>query len=927
MKLIPMILRVTRLATAVALVAGPAGPAYATGVDVTAPSHKGGVSSVRGAAKAGNPAGQLKLPQYFEANRGQTDPSVKFFTRAAGYNLYLTATEAVMVAPKPADEKSGVVRMKLKGANANPKVQGLDVQPGYTNYLIGSDSSKWKTGVRQYSRVKLNQVYPGIDMVYRFDNGNVEYDFIVAPGAKPWRILLGFEGAKDLRLDAKGNLVLRTESGEMTYKAPYLYQTLGSKRVPVNGRFVLAANNHVRFEVGNYIESKELVIDPALSYSSFLGGTVEDRGYAVVVDATGNAYVTGSAISAAPFPGAAGHYQAANGGAMDAFITKVNPTGTAIIWSTSYGGAGDEAGLGIGIDATLKVYITGYTTGAVPAAVALTNGALGGTDGFVAAFAADGNSLVYSRQFGGPQVDSGNGIAVDAAGNAYVTGVTGSIAINSFPTTALSAQPNAVAGAQTDAFVMKLNAVGAQVYGSYLGGTGADKGNAIAIDTAGNAYIAGQAGDAFIAVIAYPTVFKNTVTGASDAFIVKTDPTGANFVYKTYVGGSGIDEATGIAVDSVNDIYITGYTFSADFPDGNVAFPTIGQTTIGTAPDAFVFKLKPFQIGGGHNDGVYATYLGASGDDRANAIVVDDAFYAYVTGTTYASDFPMVSPIAEASTLVGAPEAFVTQVGPTGGVLGFSTYMGGTTMTGGQGIALDTSKNIFVTGWTNSTAPTFPIVAGSFQVANAGTFDAFIAKFGSAVPPPSVCAITNVNPASGFTLGGTTVTITGTDFVAYSGPGGVTFDGVNAQSYTVNAASTVITAVTPRHPLVGALTAGPVTLGVTTTAGTCTAAYTYVLSPLVGGACVDEYFFPSPVKGAVGNFAYCMASAGTVRIMVYNAIGDLVTKVEDTKGAGAQLSQINTARLASGVYLYRLEKDYGGGNSVTSKVKKFTVRH
>jgi hypothetical protein len=556
--------------------------------------------------------------------------------------------------------------------------------------------------------------------------------------------------------------------------------------------------------------------------------------------------------------------------------------------------------------------------------VALTNGALGGTDGFVAAFNAAGSAVVYSRQFGGPQVDSGNGIAVDAAGNAYVTGVTGSIAINSFPTTALSAQPNAVAGAQTDAFVIKLNAAGAQVYGSYLGGTGADKGNAIAIDAAGNAYIAGQAGDAFISVIAYPTVFKNTVTGASDAFIVKMDPTGANFVYKTYVGGSGIDEATGIAVDSVNDVYITGYTFSADFPDGNVAFPSIGQTTIGTAPDAFVFKLKPFN-GGGHNDGVYSTYLGASGDDRASAIVVDDAFFAYVTGTTFAGDFPMVAPIAGGGTLVGAPEAFVTQVGPTGGVLGFSTYLGGTTMTGGQGIALDTSKNIFVTGWTNSAG--FPIVAGSFQTTYEGAFDAFVAKFGSAVPPPSPCVITNVNPASGFTLGGTTVTITGTDFVAYSGPGGVTFDGVNAQSYTVNAASTVITAVTPRHPLVGALTAGPVTLGVVTTAGTCTAAYTYVLSPLVGGACVDEYFFPSPVTGAVGNFAYCMASAGTVRIKVYNAIGDLVTKVEDTKGAGAQLSQINTARLASGVYLYRLEKDYGGGNSVTSKVKKFTVRH
>jgi len=923
-------IRGIRLATAAALLAGPVGPVFAAVGTASVPRAAAQPAGAKTSAAQGRTAEQLKLQQYFEANRGQTDRSVKFFTRAGGYNLYLTPTESVMVTPAGPSAASGVVRMKLKGANPSPVVQGLEVQPGYTNYLIG-DSSRWRTGVKHYGKVQLTGVYPGIDMVYRFDKGQVEYDFVVAPGAKPWRIILGFEGAKDLRLDAKGNLLLRTGTGEVTYKAPYLYQTLGSKRVPVKGRFVLAANNHVRFEVGNYIESKELVIDPALNYSSFLGGSVDDYANALAVDTAGNAYVTGytqSADFSSGNPVGAGQLQPGLIGGKDVFVTKVNPAGTAVLWSTYYGAAGDEVANGIGVDGTGKVYITGSTTGTLPATTPapVTLGTAGGTDAFLVALNAAGTAVVYARQFGGPQVDSGNGIAVDAAGNAYVTGVTASIAINSFPTTALSAQPNAVAGAQTDAFVAKFSPVGNQVYASYLGDTGIDKGNAIAIDGAGNAYIAGQAGDAFVSVIGYPTVFKNTVTGASDSFIVKMDPTGANFVYKTFVGGSGIDEATGIAVDSLNSVYITGYTFSADFPDGNVAFPTIGQTTIGTAPDAFVFKLKPFN-GGGHNDGVYATYLGGSGDDRANAIVVDNAFYAYVTGTTYASDFPMVSPIAEAATLVGAPEAFVTQIGPTGGVIGFSTFLGGTTMTGGQGIALDTSKNIFVTGWTNSTAPTFPVVAGSFQVANAGAFDAFITKFGSAVPPLLPCNITNVNPVSGFTVGGTTVSITGTDFVAYSGPGGVTFDGVNAQSYTVNAASTVITAVTPRHPLVGPLTAGPVTLSVTTTAGSCTATYTYVLSPLVGGACVDEYFFPSPVKGATGNFAYCMAQAGTARIKVYNSIGDLVTKIEDSRGAGAQLSQINTGRLSSGVYLYRLEKDYGGGNSVTSDVKKFVVRH
>jgi len=940
MRLIPLILRMSRLFMAMTFMSGIASPVFALPVNAPASLYKergvipqAGPVKTRKTAQALSKAGRLTAPMSFEANRGQTDASVKFFTRAAGYNLYLTASEAVMVVSKTAAEgtEPEVLRMKLKGANANPSVRGMEIMPGYTNYLLGNDRSKWLTDVKRYGKVKFGQVYPGIDMVYRFEKGNVEYDFVVAPGANPGRILMGFKGAKTLRLDPQGNLVLRTGTGELTCKAPELYQTLGARRVPVKGRFVLAANNNVRFEVGDYIKSRELVIDPSLGYSSFLGGTVDDKGYAVTVDATGNAYLTGTTISA-DFPGVAGSTQTFNGGGTDIFVAKVNPSGSATVWATYYGGAGDDSGLGISVDGTGKVYVTGSTTGTLPLRTLLGPG--GGTDAFLTAFAADGASTIYSVQFGGAQVESGNGVIVDAAGNAYVTGVTGSIAVNTFPTTALSAQPLAVAGAQTDAFVAKFNAAGAQVYATYLGGTGIDNGNAIAIDAAGNAYVTGKCGDDFVSVAAYPTVFKNTVSGASDAFIVKVDPTGANFVYKTYVGGSGIDEGAGIAVDSLNDIYVTGYTFSADFPGpgtdtGGIPYANakIGQTTIGTAPDAFVFKLRPFTAGGGANDGVYSTYLGASGDDRAAAIAVDSAFNTYVTGITFSGDFPMVSPIAGGASLVGAPEAFVTQIGPTGGVIGFSTYLGGTVMTGGQGIALDSVKNIYVTGWTNSSAATFP-TATPFQAANAGSFDAFISKFGSVSFPASVCTINGVSPVSGFTLGGTTVTITGTGFVANSGPGGVTFDGINAQSYAVNASSTVITAVTPRHPLAGALVAGSVPLNVVTLAGTCSSAYNYLIAPAAAsGACGEDFFFPSPATGNTGNFAYCMALPGTVKIRIYNAIGDLAAKIEDTKPAGAQLSTLNTARLAPGVYLYRLEKNYGGGNSTTSKVKKFLVRH
>ena len=727
----------------------------------------------------------------------------------------------------------------------------------------------------------------------------------------------------------------------------------------------------------------------------------------------------------------------------------------------------------------------------------------GGTDAFVAAFSADGNSLIYADQFGGAGEESGNGIVVDGLSNAYVTGHTTSMAINSFPVTAGAAQ--IAGGGADDAFVAKFNAAGAQVYATYLGGTGQDHGNAIAIDSLGNAYVTGECQDAFFPTATFAATFKPTITGSNDAFIVKLDPTGSTFLYETYVGGSDIDEGTGIAVDSGGNIYITGYTFSADFP--GASFPTVGQTTIGTAPDAFVFKLHPGNPGGGTNDGVYATYLGASGDDRATGIVVDNAFNAYVTGITFSGDFPLVGPIAQGGVLVGAPEAFVTELGPTGATKVFSTYLGGTTMSGAQGIALDSSKNIYAAGWTNSSAATFPLQT-PFQAANNGSFDAFVSKFGSAVPPPAACTINPIVPSSGFTTGGTTVTVTGTGFVgisvstdvafggvnassftvvsatqlttltpshaaglvaltvttssgtctesytyvapgataclisginpssgttlgggsvtilganffgvsaatdvafggtnaasyavnlssdritavtpahaagsfplvvttssgicqiAYgfvapvvpaapvctivslptsgsvfggntitlsganftglSSPGGVRFDGVNAASFSVNAASTVITAVAPRHPLVGPLISGTVPFTVTGTAGTCSSTYVYNAALAGTVPCGPDFFYPSPATGATGTFAYCMDMAGTARVRVYNAIGDIVAKLEDYKQGGPQISTLNTARLAPGVYLYVVDKNYGGGFNVQTKMKKFVVKH
>ncbi len=919
MRLIPLFSRIGRLFAAVALIAGPAGPAFA-GFEPALPP-----SSAKTARTGALPARQVKLPLYFEANRGQTDAAVKFFTRAGGYSLYLTAAEAVIVLPRAASTagaEPGVVRMKLKGANASLAVRGRDILPGYSNYILGKDSSGWRSGAEHYARVELGQVYPGIDMVYRFSQGKVEHDFVVAPGANPWRILLGFEGAKSLRLDPRGNLVLRVEGGELTYKAPELYQTLGSRRVPVKGRYVLAANNHVRFEVGNYIRSKELVIAPALAYSSYLGGTANDYSNAIFVDASNNAYLTGK-TDAAPFPGTSGKYQAAYGtGAFDAFVTKVNADGT-LAWSTLYGAAGNDIGLGIGVDGTGKVYITGSTTGPIPGEA--TIGGLGGTDAFVAAFSAAGTALVYADRFGGAGEENGKGIAVNAAGSAYVTGFTNS-ASPDFVTTAGAAQTVIGGGGATDAFVTKFSAAGAQVYSTFLGGTGIDRGNAIAIDSLGNAYITGQtSANLPVTPVAPPSLaaFKLTVTGSNDAFIAKLDPTGANWVYVTYVGGGDQDQGTGIALGGTDIVYITGWTLSGDFPGSS--FVPVGQTTKGTAEDAFVFKLH-IGNGGLTNDGVYSTYLGASGADTAAAIAVDGAGNAYVTGHTYSGDFPVVGPISGQGTLVGTAEGFVTQLGPTGGTIGFSSYLGGTLSdSAGQGIALDSANNIYVTGWTNSAG--FP-TASPFQAAISGPYDAFIAKIGTPSPPVA-CTINSLNPDYGFMVGGTTVTISISNFTGFlSTSTGVTFDGVNARSYAANASSDVITAVSPRHPLSGTLTPGAVPLTITTLSGTCSATYRYAASPVTDtGACGEDFFFPSPATGAKADFAYCMESPGTVKIRVYNAVGDLAAKLEYAKGAGAQNTSLNTGRLAPGVYLYRLEKKYDNGTSSKSSVKKFVVKH
>jgi hypothetical protein len=725
-----------------------------SGRETAAPSD-GAAATLSASAQQAAAERYGDLPLSFEANQGQTDSQVRFLSRGSGYSFFLTQAGAVLSFSRDA-HSDAVLRMQLAGASPNAPVQGLGQLPGKSNYFFGSDSSRWRTGVPTYSRVKYENVYPGISLVYYGNQRQLEYDFVVAPGADPRQIRLSVAGAQKLTVDAQGNLVLHNSAGEVQLLAPKVYQQIDGERHEIAGQWKLQANHVAGFRLGAYDRTRTLVIDPVLTYSSFLGGSQKNALSRIAIDAAGNAYVAGYTTSgdfpAAPTPLA--NTFGAGPQSRGAFVAKIDPTGSNLLYSTYLSGSSDEEATGLAVDSSGDVYLAGNTHSAdFPTSNALQSTCPTHTQAgtcasaFLTEIGPSGESLLFSTYLGGSGGDSASGLAIDSTGSAYVAGSTSSL---DFPVTSGAAQTKCGGACQQNAFVAKFSPSGTGLaYATYLGGSGVDGAADLAVDSSGNVYLAGHTTSADFPLA---TPFQKTCTpdatstsGAciATAFVAKLKADGSAFVYSTYLGGSLGSQAAAIAVDAAGSAYVTGSTQSSDFPLLKPYQKSCGidATSGKCSVDVFLTKFAPTG-----KALVYSTYLGGSGQDQASGIAVDAAGNAHIVGTTESANFPTAAPTQPQ--LKGSSDAFVALFNATGSSLAFSTYHGGSATESGNGIALDAKNNVYVTGETSS--PDFPTLH-PFQSSCAGACtSAFVSKMTSppAGTPASITPVTGTTPQS-----------------------------------------------------------------------------------------------------------------------------------------------------------------------------------
>jgi hypothetical protein len=688
-----------------------------------------------------------RLPLIFSRGTDDEDGGERWFGLTGHQGVAIDRSGFVLAhRASRADASVAQRAFTFVGANAHARIEGVDPQPARIHHIGRRVGTRDEIDRPTFGRVRLSDLYAGIDVVFYGTSGRVEYDVVVAPGADPGAFTLRASGARP-ELDDDGGLLLADATGTLRLHRPIAYQLQGDRKAPVDSAFAIAANGDVRFRVGAYDPTRTLVIDPVASYATYLGGNGFEQGTAIAVDAAGNAYIAGYTLST-DFPTVSAYDRSlGKSGDVDVFVTKLNPAGSALVWSTYIGGAGSvDRAIGIAVDSSGSAYVTGSTaSNNFPVSASAWQKPTSGGGTFVTKLTPSGNALAYSTYVGGV---TSNAIAVDRDGNAYVAGSATPL----FATTAsaLQARPG---NAQATGFVLKLNGTGsAPLYATFLGGSGTDEATSVAVDAAGAAFIGG-----WTASTDFPSVnpIQREPRGQKDAFVAKLDPTGSRLVYATRLGGSLDDAINAIAVDAGGNAYVAGETYSADFPAKGAFQPVkAGMRLINSSTgSAFVAKLSARG-----NALVYSSFLGgevcqtpcqvAFGSlpqyraDAAYGIAVDAAGHAYVAGIARSYTFPLVDSTSARKQDDTDDSAFVVKVGASGTSLLWSTFL----RTGfneadnrwtrfppgaATGIAVDSTGAAYVTGDADSFSDFRP-TAGAFQRTNSNNQGAVIVKIAGA---------------------------------------------------------------------------------------------------------------------------------------------------------------------------------------------------
>jgi len=797
----------------------------------------------------------MSVPLSFEPNQGQADSPVQFLSRGSGYALFLTPGQVVLnlerqqpaspaaTGQTPEAASVDTLRMSLIGANAKVSPVGMSPQPGVVSYFIGNDPKNWRSGIPTYGKVDYAQIYPGVDLVFYGNQRQLEYDFVVAPGADPSRIAWRIDGAR-ASVDAEGNLVLSASNGPASFKKPALYQLDGDRKTSVEGRFAVAGNQ-IRFRLGSYDHSKALIIDPVLSYASYLAGSSTDHiglatgpgnlavgiSQGIAVDSAGSAYVAGYTYSidfptknpykSAPPAKVAG---VSPGIWPSAFVTKFSPDGGSLVYSTYLGGNGYDYVYAIAVDSSGSAYVTGetdspdfpVTTGAYQTVCDPTPTNQGppyssacntsNISVFVTKLNPSGNGIVYSTFLGGYAYAYATAIAVDGAGRAYIAGneeeycSKGYTFQSCFPTTSGAVISGDKTGGRSPqyAFVAAFDPTGSKLlYSTMFGdlngfscanGCGATWGTGVAVDANGYFYLIGetQAGKLpTTAGVVQPTgvpldpIFGVYVQSAR-GFIAKFNPVtsagGVTLAYATYLGGQTAntnDYISGIAIDSASNAYVFGYTNSKDFPVTQGAYQTVCGPSGGTCAAAHVTKLNPSAT-----SIIWSTYVGDAKTDGSDAVFftgpiqLDGSGNVYIIGQTRGGPgFPMVNPV-EPTPTGGSQQVLVAELDPTGSILLFSTTIGshGLNTENPAGLVVDTAGDIYLAG--NTAGPDLITTPGAFQTTSGDGAccqkgNGFVVKMMASSETPTLSGVVNgatfqppIAPSSFVTIYGQNFTAT-----------------------------------------------------------------------------------------------------------------------------------------------------------------------